>query len=322
MAKVNWGLIGCGDIARKRVAPALQDATDSELVAVSRARPEFAEAFAREFGAKKWFARWKTLLSDPDINAVYLATPVHLHAQQAIAAAEAGKHVLCEKPMALTGAQCEQMIRAADKNNVKLGVSYYRHFYPAIRRIKNIVASGEIGAPVLAQMNAFEWFDPPADHPRSWLLKRELSGGGPMFDFGCHRIEVLMNILGSVTNVKAIVGNVVFDRTVEDTAIASFQFDQGACAFLTVTHAAFEAQDTLDLFGSKGSVHVTNLNAGNLRIVTASGDRFETHPPAENLHLPSVQDFVSAVVQNREPAMSAAVGKAVNDVLERICNAN
>jgi len=130
---MNWGLIGCGDISRKRVAPALRDSPLCELKAVSRAKAELAEAFAREFRAQRWFADWRELLEDHEIDAVYVATPVHLHAEQTIAAANAGKHVLCEKPMALTVAECDRMIDACRTNNVKLGVAYYRHFYPVVR---------------------------------------------------------------------------------------------------------------------------------------------------------------------------------------------
>ena len=96
MKKLGWGLIGCGDIARKRIAPALRDLESCDFVGVSRGRAELAEAFAKEFGARKHFAEWRDLLADEEVQAVYLATPVDLHAAQTIAAAEAGKHVLCE----------------------------------------------------------------------------------------------------------------------------------------------------------------------------------------------------------------------------------
>src|SRR5262245_50448156 len=234
MKKLRWGLIGCGDIARKRVAPALRDLDECDLVAVSRGRGELAEAFAKEFGARRWYAAWQDLLLDKDIDAVYIATPVHLHASQAIAAAEAGKHVLCEKPMAMNVAECDRMIAACRANKVRLGVAYYRHFYPVIELAKEIIQRGEIGVPVLAQINAIEWFDPPADHSRYWLLTRDHSGGGPMFDFGCHRIEVLANIFGPIAEVRALNANVLFDREVEDTSMALFRFESGACATLSV----------------------------------------------------------------------------------------
>src|SRR5215218_9092773 len=227
MRVVRWGLVGCGDIARRRVAPALRDLDNCELAAVSRADAARAESFAAEFGARGWHADWRRLVEDPSVEAVYVATPVHLHAEQAIAAAEAGKHVQCEKPMALNVAECERMNAAADANGVLLGVAYYRRFYPAVERVKQILESGEIGVPVVAQVNAFERFDPAPESPRRWLLDKRHAGGGPMFDFGCHRIELLVNLFGDAKAVRGLAANVVFEREVEDTAGALIQFGRG-----------------------------------------------------------------------------------------------
>jgi predicted dehydrogenase len=318
MTKVRWGLIGCGDIAQKRVAPALRNLVLSEFVAVSRAQSDLAESFAKQFGAKRWYSDWHDMLRDGEIDALYIATPVHLHAAQTVAAAEAGKHVLCEKPMALNVAECEQMIAACRANNVKLGIAYYRHFYPVIHRIKRLIESGEIGDPVLVQINAFEWFNPMPEHPRSWLLNRQLAGGGPMFDFGCHRIEVLLDVFGGIRNVKATVANVLFDREVEDTAAAVFQFDRGTCGMLTVSHAAYEPQDSLDVFGSRGSIHVAVLNEGNVRVKNEKGERTESHPPAANFHQPLIEDFMGAILEDREPAVGGEAGRQVASIEEQI----
>jgi predicted dehydrogenase len=315
---IRWGLIGCGDIARKRVAPALREIPNSELMSVSRARFDQAEQFAKEFGARRWYADWKELIADEEVDAVYVATPVYLHATQAIAAAQAGKHVLCEKPMAMTVKECDEMIAACSENNVRLGVAYYRHFYPVIDRIRTILASGEIGTPILAQVNAFEWFDPPVSHPRRWLLERKLSGGGPMFDFGCHRIEVLINLFGKIKQVKSLVGNLLFDREVEDTATALFEFENGPQAIISVTHAAREAQDTLEIFGSQGSIHVPVLNDGSIRITTQNDERSEAHPPHANLHLPVIDDFVRAILDKRKPQVDGQIGREVARIEEMI----
>ena len=147
---VRWGLIGCGDISEKRVAPALRDAPGSALVAVARAQADKAADFAARHGASRSYADWRDLVRDEGLDAVYVATPVRLHAEQAVAAAEAGKHVLCEKPMALDPASCERMIAAARAHDVRLGVAYYRHHYPVVRRLRGLIDSGEIGGPVLA----------------------------------------------------------------------------------------------------------------------------------------------------------------------------
>jgi predicted dehydrogenase len=183
------------------------------------------------------------------------------------------------------------MIDACGRNKVTLGIAYYRHFYPVVRRMKEIISSGEIGTPLIAQANAFEWFDPPPSHPRAWLLNKEQSGGGPMFDFGCHRIEVLLDLFGDIKEVRRIESNRFFGREVEDVAVASFQFEQGTCATLTVAHSVREPEDTFDVFGSKGSLHVSVLNEGSLRVVSEAGERTESHPSAANIHQPLIEDF-------------------------------
>lgn len=311
MKILNWGLIGAGDIARKRVAPALRDLPDCALRAVSRSRFELAETFAREFGVPKWFADWRELLRDDEIEAVYIATPVFLHAEQTIAAAEAGKHVLCEKPMAMNAQECEKMIAACRANNVKLGVAYYRHFYPVIERIKQIIAAGELGKITVAQMNAFEFVEFSRENPRRWFLEKEKSGGGPMMDFGCHRLEVLTNLFGEVRSVKSIISNAAFEREVEDTALAILHFGCGVCANLTVTHTASEAQDTLDIFGTNGSIHIAVLNQGKMIIKNGKDERIEYHPPASNIHQPLIEDFVQAVLSVIEPQITGDIGKKI-----------
>ena len=317
--RVGWGLIGCGDIAARRVAAALRDAPGSELVTVSRARAELAEAFARAQGARRSHADWRDMVRDPEVAAVYVATPVRWHAEQAVAAAEAGRHVLCEKPMALDAAECGRMIAAARANGVRLGVAYYRHHYPVIARLRELLSSGALGRPVFARAECFERFDAAPDHPRGWFLRRSESGGGPMMDFGCHRLEVLLDLLGPVRAVAASLSNVLFrEREVEDTCVARLDFESGAAAVVTVTHAAAERRDSFELVGTEASAHVPVLNEGRLRLVTPAGTNEEQHPPHANLHQPLVEDFVRAVREGRDPAVSGEAGREVSRVLDVI----
>lgn len=318
--KVRWGLIGCGDISRKRVAPALRDLPSCDLVAVNRANFALAEEFAKEFGARRWYPDWHDLLNDPEIEAVYIATPVYLHREQTIAAAERGKHVLCEKPMALKAADCDEMISACQANHVKLGVAYYRHFYPVLARVNELLSRGAIGDLSLAQVNAFEFFNPKVGEPRHWFVQKDLAGGGPMMDFGCHRIEVLLYLCGAIEKTLGLTTKVMFEREVEDTAVAIFQFENKAIGMLTVTHTAFENQDTLDLFGSKGSLRIPNLNQGKLIIRTPNGDSIEILPPDNNLHAPLIDDFTSAVLSDQQPKVDGAIGKMVALIEEQIYN--
>ncbi len=308
---IGWGLIGCGDISRKRVAPALRDLDSCRLIAVNRGRPELAEGFAREFGALRWYGNWRELLADAEVEAVYIATPVDLHAEQTIAAAEAGRHVLCEKPMAMNTAECDRMIAACRANGVRLGIAYYRHFYPVLQRMKELIGAGQIGQPVVAQINAFEMFNPPPGGDRYWLLEPGRSGGGPMMDFGCHRIEVLQNLLGPVESVTCQHATVALKRQVEETSVATLRHRAGAVATITVTHAAWESQDTLHVYGTQGSLHVPVLNRGELVINSAAGMRTEQHPPHPNIHQPSLEDFVAAIREERAPSVDGQVGREV-----------
>lgn len=318
MDVLKWGIIGAGDIVRRRVAPAIADLPNCELTAITRGQPNMAESFAKEFGAKRWYANWREMLADEEIDAVYVATPVFLHAEQTIAAAEAGKHILCEKPMAMNTDECDRMIEACKTNGVKLGIAYYRRFYPVIERIRQLLASGEIGNPVFAQMNAFEYVDLAADDPRGWFLEKAKSGGGPMMDFGCHRLEVLTDLFGDVRRSASITANVEFDREVEDTAAVLLQFASGPCASVTVTHAAREAQDTLDIFGTKGSLHIPLLNKGDLQIKIADTTRTESHPPRANVHQPLIADFTEAVLNDHEPRVRGEIGRIVAKIVDRI----
>jgi predicted dehydrogenase len=140
-----------------------------------------------------------------------------------------------------------------------------------------------------------------------------------MADFGCHRIEVLLDLLGPLAEARGFPTNIRFqNRDVEDTCVGRLRFRSGTEAVLTVTHAAFESRDVLELFGTQGSAHVGVLNKGVLRIVTAAGVREEHHPPHANLHQPLVEDFVAALREGREPAVTGEIGLEVARVVARI----
>jgi predicted dehydrogenase len=318
VAVLHWGLIGCGDIAGKRVAPALRDLDNCRLVAVSRAQYDLAEQFARKFAAQRWYRDWRDLLEDEEIEAVYIATPPNLHAEQTIAAAKAGKHVICEKPMALDAQACRRMIAACRTAGVRLSIAYYRHFYPVVGRIKQIIEPGEIGKVVLAEIRAFENFRPETDDPRSWMIRKRQGGGGPLMDFGCHRIEVLLNILGTVSRAWGSNGRLVTDWEVEDTSVSILEFQNEARGMLAVSRAVEEPRDTLDIYGSAGSIHVPVLNSGSMTIVTPEGERREDHPPHQNLHLPYIQAVADAFLENREPPVPGETGLRVAEIIEEI----
>jgi predicted dehydrogenase len=318
MGKIRWGLIGCGDIAQKCVAPAMRDLPNCEPLAVSRADFSLAREFAMRFGFRRWYKTWQELVSDDEIDAVYVATPVNLHCEQTICAAEHGKHVLCEKPMAMNVEQCDKMLAACKSNSVTLGISYYRHFYPVINRLKEILASGEIGKPVFAEIRTFEFFNPDPNDKRSWFVRKDIAGGGPMFDSGSHRLEVLVNLFGTVRSVKGSFSNIAFKREVEDTCTGLITFESGLHAVVTTSHIPVQRQDTLEIFGSDGYINVPSLNNGIFTLTKNQQSRTESHPRASNVHLPLIENFTNALLSNTQPAVTGEIGKAVASIEQQI----
>ena len=136
-----------------------------------------------------------------------------------------------------------------------------------------------------------------------------------MFDFGCHRMEVFTNLFGRVTETRGMLDRIVFEREVEDTGAVIFQFEDGPMATLTVTHASDEPQDTLDIFGQEGAIHVPELNGDTLRLVRGDSETVEHHPPHENVHQPLVEQFTRVVLQDEHPAVDGAAGREVNRLL-------
>ena len=249
---------------------------------------------------------------------MYIATPPHLHAGIAVAAAEAGKHVVCEKPMAPALEEADAMIAACRAAGVRLSVAYYRHLYPVMARIREVLAAGEIGTPLVAQINAFEHLELPDGHPRSWLLDPRISGGGAMIDFGCHRIEVLLDLLGEVEEVRGMTSRRFAGRAVEDTASALLRFRKGALALVTVSTVLEEVRDSLDIFGSEGSLHVPVLNRGILMVRGAAGEREESCPCHENLHRPYLQAVTEALLEGQAPPVSGELGREVTRIITEI----
>ena len=269
MRVIRWGVVGCGDIVRRRVGPALKSLPGCEIAGVARRDPERLESCCEEMQVERGFVDWRDLVRDDAIEAVYIATPVRTHCDQVLAALEHGKHVLCEKPLGMDAGECRKMWAASQNSAGTLGVAYYRHYYPAVLRMKEIMASGEIGDTILATAEVSETFLPSADHPRRWILDKSQAGGGSLMDFGCHRIEVLLHLMGKETAAAGVCGRVYRDHDVEDTATVAIQFASGASGVVTATRGGTVERDVVCIQGTRGVVQVDNLNGGWL---TVSGE--------------------------------------------------
>jgi 1,5-anhydro-D-fructose reductase (1,5-anhydro-D-mannitol-forming) len=281
---LNWIVIGIGDITRKRVIPAIQAEPRSQLYGLVTRDP----AKAAEYGVRAW-ATLEEALGDSPVQAVYVGTPVFLHATQTIASLRAGKHVICEKPMALNKAEALTMVRAAEDSGKTFGVAYYRRSYPKVQRAKQLLAAGAIGTPVSAELTNHMWFDGTGS--RSWLVDPAKAGGGPLFDIASHRIDVLNFLFGQPLRVTAQLSNVVHHYAVEDNATVIIEYADGVRGMVDVRWHSRRARDECRIRGTDGEIEMSPLNGPEL---IWPGGR-EHLPPHPNLHYPMIANFVDAV---------------------------
>ncbi|MGC1373358.1 MAG: Gfo/Idh/MocA family oxidoreductase [Candidatus Sulfotelmatobacter sp.] len=289
---LNWIVIGIGDISIRRVIPAIQAEPRSRLYGLVSRDP--AKAAPHSASTKIWTSL-DDALSDPAIDAVYVATPVFLHAPQTIASLRAGKHVLCEKPMAMNEAEARSMLDAAAKNQRSLGIAYYRRAYPKLQRAKQLLEAGAIGKPVLAELTCHGWFDgkeyDESDRGRHWLVDPAKAGGGPLFDIASHRIDVLNFLFGQPQRVSAHLSNAVHQYAVEDNATAMIDYAEGVRGIVDVRWHSKIKRDECRIRGTDGEMELSPLNGPEL---IYPGGR-ENLPVNSNVHLPMIENFVDAV---------------------------
>jgi 1,5-anhydro-D-fructose reductase (1,5-anhydro-D-mannitol-forming) len=291
---MRWLVIGIGDITTKRVLPAILEEPRSELVGIVTRDPAKAAAY----GVPGW-TDLDQALRESGADAVYVATPVFLHCPQTIAALRAGKHVLCEKPMALDYAEAGIMQAAAIETGRTLGIAYYRRMYPKVERARQLIADGAIGRPVFAEATAHDWFVLPTGF-RAWLFDPKLSGGGPLRDIGSHRIDLMNYLFGNPERVNGHHSTLVQKVAVEDNATVLIEYDSGVRAMIDVRWHSHVPRDEFRIRGTDGELDLSPLNSPNLATPTGT----EQIPAPANLHYPCVADFVSAVEEGRAPRSS------------------
>lgn len=263
---------------------------------------------------------WNNLedaLSDPKIDTVYVATPVALHAPQTIAALTKGKHVLCEKPVAMNYTEASNMVQVAHETGKVLGVAYYRRMYPKVQRAKELIEQGAIGRPVLAEANHHSQLPAQGDF-RAWLLDPKLAGGGPLFDGASHRIDLLNYLFGKPARVTAQLSNVVHQMPVEDNATVLIEYENGVRGIVDVRWHSNITRDQFRIVGTDGEINLDPLSGPEL---IHPGGR-ESLPPHENIHFPCIQNFVNAVVDGA-PLVSSGESAIWTDwVTEQAVNAS
>jgi len=304
---LSWLLAGIGDIGTKRVLPAILAEPRSRLAGIVTRDPAKAEPY----GVPSW-PDVDAALAACAAEAVYLATPVFLHAPQTIAALRAGRHVLCEKPMALNYAEACAMQQAAQDETRILGIAYYRRMYPKVARARELMQAGAIGRPVFAEATSHDWFN-PAGGPRGWLVEPRKSGGGPLRDIASHRIDLMNYLFGNPVRVSGHLSTLVHPIDVEDNATVLMEYESGVRGLVDVRWHSRIARDEFRIRGTEGELDLTPLNSPLL--VYPGG--VETLPAHQNLHYPCVADFVSAVLGGTAPRSSGATALPTEWVMDQ-----
>ena len=303
---LNWIVIGIGDITIRRVIPAIQSEPRSNLYGLVTRDPAKAAAYNTRI-----FTTLEQALADPNVHAVYVGTPVFLHAPQTIASLRAGRHVLCEKPMAMNEREARMMLQAAEQSGKTFGVAYYRRSYPKVQRAKELIAAGAIGQPVVAELTNHMWFDGTGS--RSWLVDPAKAGGGPLFDIASHRIDVLNFLFGQPLLVTGQLSNVVHHYAVEDNATVMIEYPGGVRGVVDVRWHSKISRDECRIRGTDGEIEMSPLNGPEL---IHPGGR-ENLPAHANLHYPMIENFVDAV-EGKAPLLASGASSYWTDwVTER-----
>jgi len=312
---LNWIVVGIGDVAICRVIPAIQAEPRSCLYGLVTRDP----GKAARYNVRSW-TTLDEALCDSAVRAVYVATPVFLHAPLTTQSLRAGKHVLCEKPMAMNEAEARSMLRTAEESGRILGVAYYRRMYPKVQRAKQLLDAGAIGKPVLAELTSHGWFDGKnpdgKESGRNWLIDPAQAGGGPLYDIASHRIDVLNFLFGQPQRVTGNLSNAVHHYAVEDNATVMIEYADGVRGIVDVRWHSKVNRDECRIRGTEGEMELSPLNGPDL--IFPSGR--ENLPPHANLHYPMIENFVNAAL-GKAPLLASGASSFWTDwVIERARN--
>ena len=337
--KIKWGVIGCGGIADRRTIPGMMLAENAELVAVMDANLQAAERVKEKYNAQYAFDNIEELLAIDEIQAVYIASPVFCHKEQAFAAAKAKKHILLEKPMALTSEESKEIAAFCKQEGVKLGVGLMMRFHSYHQEMKKLVAAGKLGDIVSMRGQLTCWYP---DIPGNWRQNKALSGGGALMDMGIHCIDLLQYITGlRAKAVTGFAGTQTFQYNADDSAAIVMKMENGA---LAMVDANFNIPDAaakckLEIYGTKGSIMaegtISQVEGGDVSILIsddalgydAAQNREELVPVKLNVELGNmytkeVESFSRAILNDTEPEITAEDAINVQMIVEQAYKAN
>ena len=323
MKQINWGFIGCGEVTEKKSGPAFNEVEGSQVVAVMSRSENKARSYAERHHVRKWYTDASELIEDPDVNAVYIATPPSSHATFAIMAMCAGKPCYIEKPLAASYNDCIRINRISEQTGVPCFVAYYRRYLPYFQKVKEIIESGTIGNVVNVQVR---FSVPPRDldfqsgKEMPWRLQPDIAGGGYFYDLAPHQIDLLQNLFGVITRAHGYPANRAHLYQAEDTLSACFFFESGipgSGSWCFVGHESAK-EDCIEVIGEKGSLSFSVFTYQPIEVITSEGKNLITVPNPPYVQLPLIKSVIQHLQGIGKCDCTSVSATAVNWVLDRV----
>jgi len=272
---INWGIIGVGDVTEVKSGPAFYKIEHSNLTAVMRRSAAKVRDYAKRHNVPKWYTKASDLINDPQVDAVYIATPPDSHSNYAIEVMKAGKPVYVEKPMARNYKECQEMVKTSEETGMPLWVAYYRRALPAFLKAKEIIESGIIGKPLLVNIKLYQQAIErnQTKEEMHWHVFPEIGGAGYFFDLASHQFDYLDFVLEEVTEVKGNASNLAGLYPAEDTVSGTWKHKSGVIGTGSWSFVLGEQSETdeIQFIGEKGEISLPCFSPGNLKLKTNNG---------------------------------------------------
>ena len=321
MKLISWGFIGCGEVAELKSGPAFNDVTGSHVEAVMSRTEARARSYAERHGVSKWYTDAQKLIDDPNVNAIYVATPPSSHATFAIMAMRAGKPVYVEKPLASNYEDCARINRISEDTGVPCFVAYYRRYLPYFQRVKEIINSGQIGQVAYVQVR-FTTPPRPQDYQENkpWRLIPDLAGGGYFYDLAAHQLDLLQDLFGVIVRAHGYKTNRAHLYDAEDTVSASFSFENGLVGSGSWCFVGHESarEDRIEVVGDKGMVSFSVFSYEPIRLVTSDGEQFIEVENPDYVQLPLIKSVIEDLQGFGMCRCTSVSATPVNWVMDRI----
>lgn len=287
---IRWGILGCGDVCEVKSGPGFQLADGSALTMVMRRTPLMAEDFATRHGVPNWTGDVDTLIEDPDVDAVYIATPPGTHCEFALTVCAAGKPCYVEKPMARSGAECDAMVKAFADAGVPLFVAYYRRRLPRFLIAKELIDTGALGE--ITSVDYRIELEAQKQRTPGWRVDVEQSGGGLFLDLGSHTLDILDYLLGPLLNARGEATNHAGFYDAEDRVGLTFNLDNGAPGKGAWEFAGKAHHDLIRITGEKAAVELSTFGNEPVRLITADNTQTFDLPNPKHIQQPLIQTIV------------------------------